>query len=55
MWETPLLQKLGVTDIPASFLISQKGVITDRDLAPQKLEEKIDRMLLENKVDRLLK
>ena len=55
MWQTPLLQKLGVANIPATFLINQKGVITDRDLPAQKLEEKINRQLLENKVDKLLK
>ena len=48
-------QKLGVANIPATFLINQKGVITDRDLPAQKLEEKINRQLLENKVDKLLK
>ena len=55
MWQTPLLQKFGISAIPGNVVINSKGVIIDRMLSAQQLEEKIDRMLLEEKVDRLLK
>ena len=47
MWDTPLLAKFGIGSIPACLIIDDKGRITDRNLTPQKLEEKIDQLLKE--------
>ena len=48
MWETSLLQKLGIATVPANLLIDDKGIIVERNLTPQQLEEKIDQRLREN-------
>ena len=55
MWATPLLAKLGVANIPFNIIVNRKGIITHRDLTPQKLEEQIDKLILERKFDELRK
>lgn len=45
MWQTPLLKKLGIADVPSNLLIDQQGVIKARNLNPQKLEEEINKLL----------
>jgi len=45
MWETPLLAKLGVTDVPFNLVINSSGTIVERNLTPKKLEEKLKEML----------
>ena len=45
MWETPLLQKFGFGDVPANVLIDQKGRVLSRNLSPQHLEERINKLL----------
>ena len=45
MWETPLLQKFGIGDVPANLLIDQKGRVLSRNLTPQHLEERIKKLL----------
>ncbi len=45
MWNTPLLVKFGVVDVPANLVINSSGTIVERNLTPQKLEEKIKQML----------
>ena len=45
MWQSPLLARLGVGEIPANLVINQNGKIIDSNLSPQKLEEKIDQLL----------
>ena len=45
MWQTPMLSKLGIADVPGNLVINDKGTIVARNLNPQKLEEKIQQML----------
>lgn len=45
MWQTSLLAKMGIADVPANLVINQQGTIVARDLTPQKLEEELKRML----------
>jgi hypothetical protein len=49
MWDSPLIAKFGVGDVPANVVIDQKGNIRDRNLSPQKLDELLDKMLKEEK------
>ncbi len=55
MWDTPLLSKFGMADVPSNIVADEKGVILERDLAPQKLEEQINQLMLKMKVNSLLK
>ena len=45
IWQTPILSKLGIADVPGNLVLDDKGVIQARNLNPQKLEEKIQQML----------
>lgn len=45
MWDSPLLAKLGVADVPSNLVIDSKGTIVARDLNPAKLEEEIKKRL----------
>ena len=45
MWQTPMLSRLGIADVPGNLVINDKGTIVARNLNPQKLEEKIQQML----------
>jgi len=45
MWDTPLLVKLGVADVPSNLIITKNGSIVERNLTPQKMEGKIRKML----------
>ncbi len=45
IWQCPLLQQLGVCDVPSNLLTDDRGIITDRDLQPAQLEEKIRKKL----------
>ena len=45
MWQTPMLSKLGIADVPGNLVLNDKGAIVARNLNPQKLEEKIQQML----------
>ena len=45
VWQTPLLTKLGLADVPSNMLIDQQGIIKARDLNPQKMEEEINKLL----------
>jgi hypothetical protein len=45
MWQTPMMLKLGIATVPANIVINQQGIITDRNLTPQKLEERINNMM----------
>ena len=45
MWETPLLQKFGLADVPANVLIDSKGKVVARNLAVTHLEERIQKLL----------
>ena len=49
MWDTPLLTKFGISNVPANLIADEKGRVTDRNLTPQKLDEKIEQMLKDNK------
>jgi len=49
MWDSPLIAKFGIGDVPANVVIDQKGNIRDRNLSPQKLDELLDKMLKEEK------
>lgn len=45
IWETPLLAKFGVADVPSNLVFNDKGSVVARNLTPQKLEEEIKKML----------
>ena len=45
MWQTPMLSKLGIADVPGNLVLDDKGIVVARNLNPQKLEEKIQQML----------
>lgn len=45
MWETPLLQKFGLADVPANVLIDNKGKVLARNLTVKHLEERINKTL----------
>ena len=45
MWESSLMQKFGMGDVPANILIDQKGRVLSRNLTPQHLEERINKLL----------
>ncbi len=54
MWNTPLLAKFGLGDVPANLIIDEKGVIIERNLQPQRLEERVNELMLKNKVNALV-
>jgi hypothetical protein len=54
MWNTPLLAKFGLADVPANLIIDEKGVVIERNLQPQKLEERVNDLMLKNKVNALI-
>ena len=45
MWQTPMLSRLGIADVPGNLVTNDKGTIVARNLNTQKLEEKIKQML----------
>ena len=45
MWHTPLVNKLGLTEVPGNIVADNRGIIIDNNLSPQRLEEKIDQLL----------
>ena len=45
MWETPLLQKFGLADVPANLLVDSKGKVVARNMTVKHLEERIHKML----------
>ena len=45
MWQSPLLSKFGFYDIPANIIADNKGRILERNLTPQKLDEKLEKLL----------
>lgn len=51
MWESPLLRKFSVTDVPDNIVADRSGRVVARNLTVQKLEEKIKERLDKNKKD----
>jgi hypothetical protein len=49
LWQSPLLSKFGFANVPANIIADSKGKILERDLTPQKLDEKIDKLLKNDK------
>jgi len=45
MWETPLLQKFGLADVPGNVLADAKGKVLARNLTVKQLEDRINRIL----------
>ena len=45
MWQTPMLSKLGVADVPGNLVLNANGIVQARNLNPQQLEDKISQML----------
>ena len=45
MWQTPLLSRLGICDVPGNIILNASGVVQARNLAPQQLEDKITQLL----------
>ena len=51
MWQSPLLSKFGFSDVPSNIVADNKGRVLERNLTPQKLEEKIDKLLKDENKD----
>lgn len=49
MWDSPLLSKFGISNVPANLIFDSKGRIIERNLTPQKLDEKIESLLKDEK------
>ena len=45
MWNSPVLGQLGVGSLPANWLVNQKGEIIERNVDPQKIEERVNKEL----------
>jgi hypothetical protein len=45
MWQSPLISRLGICDVPGNIILNASGVVQARNLAPQQLEDKIKQML----------
>ena len=45
MWQSPLISRLGICDVPGNIILNASGVIQARNLQPQQLEDKITQML----------
>ena len=45
VWQTPLLATLGLEDVPANLVINDRGVIVERNMKPQDLDDKIKQIL----------
>ena len=45
MWQTPLLQKFGIADVPDNVIINSRGSIVARSVPVQKLEEKVNALV----------
>lgn len=45
MWQSPLIAKLGLSDVPGNLVMDDKGIIIERNMKPEKLEEKINQLL----------
>lgn len=45
MWQTPMLSKLGIADVPGNLVLDARGIVQARNLNPQQLEDKILQML----------
>ena len=48
------MAKFGLGDVPANLIIDEKGVVIERNLQPQKLEERVNDLMLKNKVNALI-
>ena len=44
-WQDPIAKQYGITAIPATFILDEKGVIIARDLRGPELEAKIAELL----------
>ena len=51
MWQTPLLSKFGFSDIPSNIIADNKGRVLERNLTPQKLDEKLEKLLKDENKD----
>lgn len=51
VWDTPLLLKLGLADVPSNLVIDQQGKVIERDLQPQQLEELINKKFEKAKIN----
>jgi hypothetical protein len=51
MWQTPLLSKFGFSDIPSNIITDNKGRVLERNLTPQKLDEKLEKLLKDENKD----
>ena len=45
MWDTPLVSKFAITDVPFNVVINQKGRIVARQLKTKDLETKIEQLI----------
>jgi hypothetical protein len=46
MWQSPIVGKLGIGDVPMNWLLNEKGIIVERNLSPQEMEEKINKQFI---------
>ena len=49
LWQTPLLGKFGFGTVPANLIADRQGRVTDRNLTPQQLDERIEQLLKDEK------
>jgi len=54
MWDTPLLATFGLADVPANVVIDDKGIVIERNLQPQRLEDFINTEMLKYNIDNLV-
>lgn len=51
MWQSPLLSKFGFSSVPSNVIADNKGRVLERDLTPQKLDEKLEKLLKDENKD----
>ena len=45
MWESPLVQQLGISDVPGNIFIDRQGKVIDVNVPIPKIEEKVKAVL----------
>jgi hypothetical protein len=45
LFQTPIVQQLGLYSVPAVVVVNRQGKVVARDLEPNKVEEEIEKLL----------
>lgn len=45
LFQTPIVQQLGLYSVPAMVVVNRQGKVVARDLEPNKVEEEIEKLL----------